>query len=302
MLFYAAFFGQFEMGLQLAMSFAVSGVEFVGVKGVQKLGNLCDVPLHILRELRTCIKLPVIIFKASILSEAKGIWVFLSMVLPEVAQVGFTVAGVLFEVMSSKTQSSNKKIRDSFTRVRSLNQFIEACRFSYTSFKSAQQRLKQMVQICKTTSKEDLEEMTHTWEKEDLDLLNEISSSLTAVVMLELCEVMAPVIYMSLLLCLRSNSFLAHNTSYFLGLANANFRDSLIANGYSLLLEASLLLLTEVCARAVIGISFFSFTGAVLRSDFRFWLSTLSMAYIAWLTVLVQHTGHDLTFQFSWLS
>ena len=295
MVFYTAFFGQVEMGMQLVMSFSVSAVEFLMGKVIQKLGNWWNVPIHIVRELATCMKLPVIIFKASILSEVKGLWVFLSMVLPEVLQVGCSVMMVLFDLLSSNTQ-----IQEAFATVRSRQQFVQACCISYYEFKCVQQRLKHIVQSCKTTSKKDLERMAWTW-RNDHDLLNEISSSLTATVMLEVCEVMAPVIYIGLLLCLRSNTFLANNASYFLGLANANFQESLIANSFSLLLEASLLLVTELCVRAVIGMSFCSFIGSVLRCDFRFWLSTLSMAYIAWLTMVVQHTGHDLKFQFSWL-
>jgi len=295
MLFYTAFFGQVEMGMQLVMSFSVSAVEFLMGNVIQKLGNWWNVPIHIVRELGTCMKLPVIVFKASILSEAKGLWVFLSMVLPEVPQVGCSVMMVLFNLLSNNTQ-----IQEAFATVRSRQQFVQACCISYYEFKCVQQRLKHIVQSCKTTSKKDLERMAWTW-RNDHDLLNEISSSLTATVMLEVCEVMAPVIYIGLLLCLQSNTFLANNASYFVGLANANFQESLIANSFSLLLEASLLLVTELCVRAVIGMSFCSFIGSVLRCDFRFWLSTLSMAYIAWLTMVVQHTGHDLKFQFSWL-
>ncbi|CAL1173875.1 unnamed protein product [Cladocopium goreaui] len=284
-----------EMGMQLVMSFSVSAVEFLMGNVIQKLGNWWNVPIHIVRELGTCMKLPVIVFKASILSEAKGLWVFLSMVLPEVLQVGCSVMMVLFNLLSNNTQ-----IQEAFATVRSRQQFVQACCISYYEFKCVQQRLKHIVQSCKTTSKKDLERMAWTW-RNDHDLLNEISSSLTATVMLEVCEVMAPVIYIGLLLCLQSNTFLANNASYFVGLANANFQESLIANSFSLLLEASLLLVTELCVRAVIGMSFCSFIGSVLRCDFRFWLSTLSMAYIAWLTMVVQHTGHDLKFQFSWL-
>ena len=140
-----------------------------------------------------------------------------------------------------------------------------------------------------------------SWAKEDVDLLNEVSSSLSAVVMLEVCEITAPFIYICLLFCLQSSTFLGHNSSYFLGLANANFEESLVANSYSLLLEVILLLFTELCMRKVIGMSFCSFIGFVLHCDFSFWLSTFSMAYVGWLTMLVQHSGHDFKFQFSWL-
>ena len=140
-----------------------------------------------------------------------------------------------------------------------------------------------------------------TWSHEDVYLLNAITSSFSAIVMLEVCEVMAPAIFILLLLCLRSNTFLGQNSEYFVGLADANVEDSLIRNGYSFLVEAFVLLMTDVCMRAVVGVSFLSFIHLVLRCDFSFWLSTLSMAYVAWLTMMVDHTGHDLKFQFLWL-
>ena len=286
MLFYTAFFSKVEMGVQLVMTLSVCAVEFVVVVARRKLGERWNIPAHILREMRTCIKLPVIIFKASILSQAKGTWVFLSMVLPECLEVGNSVGLILLDLVSS-----NKSARP-LTNVRSARQLVQ-------TFKDLRRRLKDVAKCCEQISKKDLHQIS--WAKEDVKLLNEVSSSLSAVVMLEVCEIMAPLIYICLLLCLQSSTFLGHNSSYFLGLANANFEESLIANSYSLLLEAILLLVTELCMRAVIVMSFCSFIGFVLRYDFSFWLSTFSMAYVGWLTMLVQHSGHDFKFQFSWL-
>lgn len=119
--------------------------------------------------------------------------------------------------------------------------------------------------------------------------------------MLEVCEVMAPAIFVILLMCLRSNTFLAQNESFFLGLAEANFQESLIRNAYSLLLEVAMLVATDLFSRKTIGLSFVSVMRSVLQCDFSFWLSTLSAAYVGWLTVLVRHTGHDMNFKFLWL-
>lgn len=293
MLFYIAYFPQMDTGAQLAMSLAVSAVEFLAVKVAVTSGRRWNMPLHIAREIRTCMKLPVIIFKASILSEAKDAWVLLSMILLEVLQVGSSVIAVFFDLLPRDATLD-------WTKIRSRHQVLQACRSSFEGFKSLRKRLKDIAEICRTMTKEELNDVT--WSKEDLHLLNEISSSLPAVVMLELCEVVAPLIYLSLLLCLRSNTFLGHNSSYFMGLAEANLEENVLANSFSLLLEVAMFVVTDTCMRAVFGISFFSFIRLVLRCDFSFWLSTLSVAYVAWLTMLVQHTGHDLTFQFSWLA
>eukprot|EP00435_Cladocopium_sp_Y103_P063131 s2052_g24.t1 len=288
-----------EMGVQLVMNLTLSTLEFLVITTCRTWGKRWNIPVHIVREIRTCIKLPVIIFKASMLSEAKGIWVFLSMVLPEALQVLSSVGLVLFDLLSNNQETEQALAMANIRQIRSTQQVAQTCRKSYRGLKGVRQRLKDIAQSCKKISKKDLNQMT--WTKEDVDLLNEVSSSLSSVVMLEVCEVVAPLIYIALLLCLQSSTFLGNNVSYFLGLANANFEQSLIANSYSLLLEAILLLVTEVCMRTLIGMSFCSFIGFVLRCDFSFWLSTLSMAYVGWLTMLVQHSGHDFKFQFSWL-
>ena len=299
MLFYTAFFSKVEMGVQLAMSFALSTIELTLATISRALGTRWNIPVHLVREMRTGIKLPVIIFKASMLSEAKGIWVFLSLVLPEAVQILGSVGLVLFDLLSNNGETEQALAMANIRNIRSTQQVAQTCRTSYRGLKGVRRRLKEIAQSCEQISKKDLHQIS--WAMEDIKLLNEVSSSLSAVVMLEVCEIMAPLIYICLLLCLQSSTFLGHNSSYFLGLADANLEESLIANSYSLLLEVILLLVTELCMRAVIGMSFCSFIGFVLRCDFSFWLSTLSMAYVGWLTMLVQHTGHDFKFQFSWL-
>eukprot|EP00438_Fugacium_kawagutii_P029398 Skav223379 [mRNA] locus=scaffold2634:190944:191460:+ [translate_table: standard] len=115
-----------------------------------------------------------------------------------------------------------------------------------------------MAQRCRAIRKEDLKDVT--WTPEDVHLLNQISSSLSSIVMLELCEVLAPLIFISLVLCLQSNTFLGQNTSHFMTLADVKFEESLIANGYSLAIEVGMLLVSDAAMRALIGISFFQIT------------------------------------------
>ena len=65
------------------MRLSLSTMKFLVVATCRTLGQRLDTPIHTAREVLTRIKLPVVIFKASMLSEDKGIFFFLGMVLPE---------------------------------------------------------------------------------------------------------------------------------------------------------------------------------------------------------------------------
>ena len=296
MLFYTAMFPSLGIEMQVAMSLLVSAIELVVCSGVLALGWRWNVHRDFMREMRTCMKLPVIIIKAANLSEAKGFSVVLSMMMPEIMQVGRSIILILLDLASSGIldQAVFKQ-----TMRRSRQHFHQQCQGILSEMKLLRQKMKDIGKTCQSLKQEEIQNMT--WSEEEILLLNEVSSSLSAVVMLEVCEVMGPAIYMSLLLCLQSNTVLGQNRSFFLGLANAKLEESLILNGLSLLLEAGMLLSTDLFIRALIGLNFVSLIRAILWCDFSFWLSTLSMAYVAWLTMMVEHTGHDFRFQFHWI-
>ena len=296
MLAYTALFTSVGMEVQLAMSIYLAAVQWMVCRVVRFLGQRWNVPRHLIREMQTCVKLPVIILKAANLSEAKDFTVVLSMMMPELTQAARTFMLVLLELTSTDTLYEVF----SWKSLKARKHLLHSCQKILSDMKLFRQKMKALVKACRATEQEELQNMT--WSEEEIHLLNEVSGSLSTVVMLEVCEVMGPAIYMCLLLCLQSNTVLGHNRSYFMGLADAKLKEGLILNGFSLLLEVGILLVTDVCMRALIGLNFVSLIGAVLRCDFSFWLSTLAMAYVAWLTMLIDHTGHDLTFQFKWLN
>ena len=289
MLFYVVVFPLMETWVQFATNLLVTLVMHGVVALTLHLGKLhWSVPFHFRREMKTCMKLPVIVFKASMLSDAKGIWVLLSMLLPEVLDVAKGLVEAYVDVAGTHRHWAN---------IRSMSQVVQASRRTRQEFRDFRKRLREIAQLCEMLTKEELEGLV--WGKEDIHLLNQISKSLWAVLMLEVCEVMAPAIYITLLLCLQSGTFLGHNSSFFLGLADANLHESMIANGYSLAVEATMLVATDLCTRATMGISVWMIIRSVLRCDFSFWLSIFAMVYVGWLTMLVEHSGHDLAFDWS---
>ncbi|CAK9014766.1 Uncharacterized protein SCF082_LOCUS12466 [Durusdinium trenchii] len=291
MLFYTAFFSTATTEVQLAMSCVVAFVEWFVMKIVFGLGKRWFVPEHLMREMRTAMRLPVIIFKSMVLSEAKGLLVIASMILPEVIAVFSSFVMVVIDL------TSESALR--LAHLRSWRQLVRGVHGLFHNLRALRKRLAEIHGNCQQITLQEFRDAR--WPAQEIHLLNEVSSSLSTIVMLEVCEVMAPAIFVSLLLCLRSNTFLAQNELHFMGLAEANFQESLIRNGYSLLLEAGMLLATDLFSRRTIGLSFMSVLRSVLQCDFSFWLSTLSTSYVAWLTVLVRHTGHDMKFEFLWL-
>ncbi|CAK9090510.1 unnamed protein product [Durusdinium trenchii] len=292
MLFYTAFFPTATTEVQLAMSCSIAFLEWLVVKVVFGLGKHWRVPEHLMREMRTAMRLPVIVFKAMILSEAKGIVVIASMIVPEVIAVFSSFVVVVIDLTSE-----TNKLR--LTHLRSSRQLVRGAHGLFHNLRALRKRLAEIHGNCQQITLQEFRDAT--WSAQEIHLLNEVSSSLSTIIMLEVCEVMAPAIFVILLMCLRSNTFLAQNESFFLGLAEANFQESLIRNAYSLLLEVAMLVATDLFSRKTIGLSFVSVMRSVLQCDFSFWLSTLSAAYVGWLTVLVRHTGHDMNFKFLWL-
>ncbi|CAK9031109.1 unnamed protein product [Durusdinium trenchii] len=151
MLLYTAFFGVVKPEIQMVMSLSVAAVEAFAIKMAAPLGVRWNVPPQIIQEMRTSMRLPVIIFKAMILSEAKGIWVLVTMILPEASQVGGSFLIVLFDLSSYKSEIEKR-------RMRSSQQFKQGFMGVRHNLMLLQTRIRDITQRCKTMKKQDLQD------------------------------------------------------------------------------------------------------------------------------------------------
>eukprot|EP00434_Breviolum_minutum_P015734 symbB.v1.2.013864.t2/scaffold993.1/size146112/3 len=104
----------------------------------------------------------------------------------------------------------------------------------------------------------------------DARLLDHFARFIVLFTMVEICEVLVPLIYMIVASLLHSDA-LGHNRSYFYVFKDMRLHQALVSNSIAFLIEAVVLLVVHVGLLRSVGFNIFNFAGIILKMDFWYW-------------------------------
>eukprot|EP00439_Symbiodinium_sp_Y106_P022240 s913_g2.t1 len=110
---------------------------------------------------------------------------------------------------------------------------------------------------------------------EDAHLLNHVSAKLCPVAVLELSEILAP--------------------------TEDDVVQVMVGNAYGLAIEAGIVFVTALLSWRLLGVNFVELTAAAISSDIDYWFFVSITVYMTYWVCLIEHTGHDFSFEFSWI-
>ncbi|CAE7216347.1 unnamed protein product [Symbiodinium natans] len=245
-------------------------------------------------------------FSASLMAEAKGTGVELTLVLleatkaPQSVMKAFETLAALDADNAPETGTSTKSLlRRLMSAVspaalkQSVAKKIASCRRVAKELRKIQGQLRDKTQ----------QELNETFlSPEDAALLNHISAKLGPVAVLELSEMLAPVIYILITLVLQYAW--TNNRSYFIGISSQTEDEvvqGMTGNAFGLAIEAGIFSVTALLSWRLLGVNFVELTASAILAEIDYWFFVSITVYMTYWTCLIKHTGHDFSFQFHWL-
>ena len=295
-------FPNLPVALQLLSSCVVTGMLAAAGFLVNEVGRRCmQIPGYVREEQKIIVLFVAFLFSSALLPGAKS-GLVLCVILILDAGKAIAIAVKMCHHLVAIAEEENKETHPSGPSGGWCWCFLSLCHFrpsllvqkASTAF-YVRQKLKGVIgRLSKMTSKE----LDDTWiDVHDAMLLNELVRYLKTFVLVELCEVMVPLMYMLVIVTLNSTVFGYNKERFYLfDQLDETYDDAIIGNALSFLIEAVVLLAAEVMIFRSIGFDMIHFAGVALRQDYSFWLLALTACCCAWLTVLVKHGGHNLYF------
>jgi len=302
---------------QLLCSFAVTGMLATVGWFLEKIGGWMGLPRYYTTELKVLILFVAFLFTAALLSSSKTALVFMLMVCQDAGKA----MGVLMKMWLYLTKSfANDWTEDAAVHESSIvtveehgicpllrpSKLCQSCcqmkSFMLEMWSHAREmgaRLKDIFEEIQFQTRDSLQELDI--KAADARLLDHFARFIVLFTMVEICEVLVPLIYMIVASLLHSDA-LGHNLSYFYVFKDMRLHQALVSNSIAFLIEAVVLLVVHVGLLRTVGFNIFNFAGIILKMDFWYWSFALGACCVAWATVLLAHTGHDLDLIRSWLS
>jgi len=75
----------------------------------------------------------------------------------------------------------------------------------------------------------------------------------------------------------------------------------MVGNAYGLAIEAGIVFVTALLSWRLLGVNFVELTAAAISSDIDYWFFVSITVYMTYWVCLIEHTGHDFSFEFSWI-
>eukprot|EP00435_Cladocopium_sp_Y103_P061504 s93_g23.t1 len=287
---------------QVLLSFAVTGILSGFGFFIEMLAVWIGVPKYYATELKPMIYFISFLFTAALFSSAKSMWVFVIMLIMLVQDAGKALAILsktwIFlsnyfvrpvdseeENAVGKTKSQTQKC---YRQCLSFWSMIEA---KVSSIRETARRLRHILVEFQWHTRESLQRATIT--AADARLLGNFVRFFVLFTMVEVCEVLVPLLYIIVATLLQIPE-VGQNRQYLYVFKDMNFGDALRGNFVAFLIETSVFLVTQVVVLRTLGFNLWYFAGNVLALDFWYWTFAFSTCCVAWTIVLIAHAGHDL--------
>eukprot|EP00435_Cladocopium_sp_Y103_P004743 s60_g1.t1 len=293
---------------QALFSFAVTGM-MTGVGwAMEMIGLRMGLPKYFCTELKIPVLFISFLFTAALLSSSKTIWVFILMLTQDAGKALAILMKIWFFLSKifarerNNVEESEETVGKALSKISKTAKYCQQCldfipdmstvQEMYRSALETLERLRLILEEFKWHTRESLQHATI--KVSDARLLDNFARFLVLFTMLEICEVLVPLIYIIVSSLLHAPG-LGHNRQYFYIFKDMQLEDALLGNLIAFLIEASIFTVTHLVFLRAIGFNLLNFAGRlVLRMDFWYWTFALGACCVAWSTVLIAHTGHDL--------
>eukprot|EP00438_Fugacium_kawagutii_P003655 Skav224225 [mRNA] locus=scaffold939:1160061:1171627:+ [translate_table: standard] len=289
-------------------SFAVTGMLAVVGWAVGQVGQWMGLPKYYTTEVKVLILFFAFLTTAALLSSSKTPAVFLLMLAQDAGKAVALLAKTWFYlaklfghemgILDDETESVGTRPSKTWKfcwRCSKLKSHISGL---WSAASEMSEELRRMMLDFQMHTQESLQ--TSNVKVADARLLDNFARYLVLFVMVDVCEVLVPLIYMIVASLLHAPG-LGHNRQYFHIFKDMHFQDTMLANLIAFLIEALILLMAHMFFLRVLNFNLLHFAGIVLKLDFWYWTFALGTCCVAWATLLIEHTGHDLELIRSWL-
>ena len=282
---------------QVLLSFAVtsilSGFGFL----IEMLAVWIGVPKYYATELKPMIYFISFLFTAALFSSAKSVWVFVIMLVQDAGKALAILSKTWIFLSNYFVRPVGGDEENTVGKTKSLTQNGRCLRFwsmietKVCSIRETGGRLRHILVQFQVHTRESLQHATIT--AADARLLDNFARFLVLFTMVEVCEVLVPLLYIIVATLLHIPE-VGQNRQYLYVFKDMNFGDALRGNFVAFLIETSVFLLTQVVLLRTLGFNLWYFAGNVLNLDFWYWTFAFSTCCVAWTIVLIAHAGHDL--------
>lgn len=272
-------FPHVEASTQIFLTVLAAGVTFGLSKFVVIFGvRFLALPKKYLEENKIHYAFLSFLFSALLLSQAKSAASVLVILGMDLAKA------VVAMVMTLEETAAARRDPNSLLRSWEVRKRVE-------EYQEVLRKLRRLTQEAGEMSSDKLEKLVVS--SEDATAYTQFSISFVSLAVVELCEVMVPLIYLCLTFMLASG-VLGENSQYFAlfaGDEDAAFRNGTIGNLLAIAVEASVLVMLELATRFWAGLSILNFASIAFKMDFAFWFLTLNVAYMAFNLIQIEHGG-----------
>ncbi|CAE7526219.1 unnamed protein product [Symbiodinium sp. CCMP2592] len=125
----------------------------------------------------------------------------------------------------------------------------------------------------------------------DARMLNILTHCWANLALIELCELLVPVLYMIMASFLR---YVGGNRIYFLQFRHetlTDFQDGIVGNSIAVAIEVVVFLCLQIWLLRMFGINLWEFTGTLIRLDYSFYFFAMSACLVAFLAISTEHFG-----------
>ncbi|CAE7207550.1 unnamed protein product [Symbiodinium pilosum] len=292
--------------LQVLGSFALNGLLAIVAIIMERVGLWLGLPAYLLYEIKVMILFVSFLYTAALLSSAKSMTVLALMLAQDAAKAVAIFVKMclhLLAIIESEHIAENDvpacaPCCSCFQSLLSPSELLGLSRRKWSLMLEAQDRLSDIFTIFQLHTRNSLQDVDLALA--DVRLLGGFTRCIVVFGLVELCEVLVPLLYMILVTMLHSPW--GANREYIYLFNDMELGPALVGNGFGLLIEVLVLLLLQCAFSQLIGFNLLNFAAHVLRMDFNYWNAILSTCLEGWVVVLLSHGGHDLEAIREWLS
>ncbi|CAE7456932.1 unnamed protein product [Symbiodinium sp. CCMP2592] len=305
-----AVFPELTEVLQVLGSFALNGLLAVSAVIMEWIGLWLRLPVYLLYEIKVMILFVSFLYTAALLSSAKSVIVLALMLAQDAAKAVAIFLKMCYHLLAiveiehigqNDTHTCSTCSSCSCHTLGSLlvtpSELLALRRRKWSLMLDCRDRLRDIFTIFQLHTRESLQEADLALA--DVRLLGGFTRCIVVLGLVELCEVLVPLLYMILATMLH---VLGGNREYIYLFDDVELWSALVGNGFGFLIEISVLLLLQAALCSLIGFNLLNFVTHVLRMDFSYWTAVLSTCLEGWIVVLLSHGGHDLEAIRDWLS
>ena len=257
--------------LQVLGSFALNGLLAIVAIIMERVGLWLGLPAYLLYEIKVMILFVSFLYTAALLSSAKSMTVLALMLAQDAAKAVAIFVKMclhLLAIIESEHIAENDvpacaPCCSCFQSLLSPSELLGLSRRKWSLMLEAQDRLSDIFTIFQLHTRNSLQDVDLALA--DVRLLGGFTRCIVVFGLVELCEVLVPLLYMILVTMLHSPW--GANREYIYLFNDMELGPALVGNGFGLLIEVLVLLLLQCAFSQLIGFNLLNFAAHVLRME-----------------------------------